>query len=82
MHYYLISLYINLIVINTTGVVGLVIMGSLLRVWEVEVLGLNPVVESALKVTLDGRNQLRSPFSTHFFIIKKIEANNFEILIN
>ena len=71
MHYYLISLYINLIVINTTGVVGLVIMGSLLRVWEVEVLGLNPIVESTLKVTLDGRNQLRSPFSTHFFIIKK-----------
>ena len=52
-------------------VVGLVIMGSLLRVWEVEVPGLNPVVESALEVTSGKRNQLRSPFSTHFFVIKK-----------
>ena len=71
MHYYLISLYINLIVTNTIGVDGLVIMGSLLRVWEVEVPGLNPVVESALEVSSGERNQLRSPFSTHFFVIKK-----------
>ena len=71
MHYYLISLYINLIVTNTIGVVGLMIMGSLLRVWEVEVPSLNPVVESALEVSSGERNQLRLPFSTHFFVIKK-----------
>ena len=38
--------------IDTAGVVGLVVMGSLLRVWKVEVLGLNPSMKSAWKKKL------------------------------
>ena len=35
--------------------VGLVVMGSLLRVWEVEVLDLNPAMESIWKIILCSR---------------------------
>ena len=35
----------------TTGVVGIVVMGSLLGVWEVEVSGSNLAMESICKIT-------------------------------
>ena len=40
----------------TTGVVGLVVMGSFLRVWEMEVPYSIPAIESARKITLCSLN--------------------------
>ena len=48
--------------IDSTGVVGLVVMGSLLGFWEVEVWGSNLTMESICKITPYSRHILTSIF--------------------